>query len=126
MAALSVLMLNGRFSPGLRLLPRVVPRVVAAVAVSRRDGHSVVVKGQDDNLAAYRRGKGGRASFSGIVATVFGASGFLGRYVLNHLGKMGSQVSSGFDTVLADVMEDMGDSFKCGNTKCGRDHWESG
>ena len=35
---------------------------------------------------------GGRQSVSGIVATVFGASGFLGRYAVNHLGRIGSQV----------------------------------
>lgn len=39
-----------------------------------------------------RRGTGGRSSFSGIVATVFGTTGFMGRYVVNKLGKIGSQL----------------------------------
>lgn len=38
------------------------------------------------------RGKGGRSSVSGISATVFGSTGFLGRYVVNRLGRIGSQV----------------------------------
>lgn len=35
---------------------------------------------------------GGRQSVSGIIATVFGATGFMGRYVVSDLGRIGSQV----------------------------------
>lgn len=44
------------------------------------------------NLGAMKRGTGGRSSFNGIVATVFGCTGFLGRYVCNKLGKNGTQM----------------------------------
>ncbi|XP_045637108.1 NADH dehydrogenase [ubiquinone] 1 alpha subcomplex subunit 9, mitochondrial isoform X1 [Ursus americanus] len=63
--------------------------------------------------AVIPHGKGGRSSVSGIVATVFGATGFLGRYVVNHLGRMGSQMivpyrCDPYDTMHLRPMGDLG------------------
>lgn len=38
------------------------------------------------------RGRGGRSSFSGVTATVFGATGFLGKFVVNRFGAVGTQL----------------------------------
>lgn len=43
------------------------------------------------NLSSLKRGTGGRSSFNGMVVTVFGCTGFVGRYVGNKFGKIGSQ-----------------------------------
>jgi len=40
-------------------------------------------------------GRGGRSSTNGLKVAVFGATGFLGRYVCNELGKVGSTVYIG-------------------------------
>lgn len=47
---------------------------------------------KNTNLSAMKRGTGGRSSFNGMVATVFGSTGFIGRYVCNKLGKIGTQM----------------------------------
>lgn len=61
------------------------------------------------SLAA--RGSGGRSSVSGVSAAVFGATGFLGRYVVNQLGRIGSQVTAPFrgDELQARHLRPMGD-----------------
>lgn len=55
----------------------------------------------------------GRQSVSGITATVFGATGFSGRHVVNKLGKVGSQVlipfrGDGMNTRHMKLMGDLG------------------
>ena len=57
------------------------------------------------------RGSGGRSSVSGVTAAVFGSTGFLGRYVVNHLGKIGSQVSAPYrgDELNSRHLRPMGD-----------------
>ncbi|XP_048728364.2 NADH dehydrogenase [ubiquinone] 1 alpha subcomplex subunit 9, mitochondrial-like [Ostrea edulis] len=60
------------------------PAAASSVYIQKRDAGS--------DLAACKRGRGGRSSFSGVVATVFGASGFMGRHIVNRLGQIGSQV----------------------------------
>ncbi|KAL4224731.1 39kDa subunit of ndufa9 [Mactra antiquata] len=65
--------------------PRV-PEMVGCIYVSRRN------KATQLTTTNYKRGTGGRSSFSGIVATVFGAKSTLGHMTVNRLGKVGSQV----------------------------------
>lgn len=79
----------------------------AATSVFRGPSHRQL------HHAVIPHGKGGRSSVSGVVATVFGATGFLGRYVVNHLGRMGSQViipyrCDTYDTMHLRPMGDLG------------------
>ncbi|XP_069763555.1 NADH dehydrogenase [ubiquinone] 1 alpha subcomplex subunit 9, mitochondrial [Narcine bancroftii] len=71
---------------GSRVRRRVLPMSSLLSAVS------IIIQKRNIHHALIPTGKSGRSSFSGIVATVFGASGFLGRYVVNRLGRIGSQV----------------------------------
>ena len=54
---------------------------------------------------------GGRSSVSGATVTVFGGTGFLGRYVINRLGKMGCRVIVPFrgDEIMVRHLKPMGD-----------------
>uniref|UniRef100_UPI00398EC308 NADH dehydrogenase [ubiquinone] 1 alpha subcomplex subunit 9, mitochondrial n=1 Tax=Pristiophorus japonicus TaxID=55135 RepID=UPI00398EC308 len=70
---------------------RVLP-MSSAVSPGLASVVSILIQKRKLHHALIPHGKSGRSSFSGIVATVFGASGFLGRYVVNRLGRIGSQV----------------------------------
>ncbi|XP_023247663.1 NADH dehydrogenase [ubiquinone] 1 alpha subcomplex subunit 9, mitochondrial isoform X2 [Copidosoma floridanum] len=47
---------------------------------------------KNPNLSNLKRGTGGRSSFNGIVCTIFGASGFIGKHVVGRLGRIGTQM----------------------------------
>ncbi|XP_033216242.1 NADH dehydrogenase [ubiquinone] 1 alpha subcomplex subunit 9, mitochondrial isoform X2 [Belonocnema kinseyi] len=57
-----------------------------------------------------KRGTGGRSSFNGTVCTIFGSTGFIGRYLVNRLGKVGTQL----------ILPYRGDHYDCMHLKpCG-------
>jgi len=65
------------------------------------------------NLANMKRGSGYRSSFSGTVATVFGATGMIGRGVTSRFGKNGTQMiipykGDFYDTQRLKVCGDLG------------------
>ncbi|PWN96189.1 NAD(P)-binding protein [Tilletiopsis washingtonensis] len=76
----------------LRAASRAIP--AAAVAAPQARGlHDLVIK-RRTGQPIVRAGPygGGRNSVSGHVATVFGCTGFLGRYIVNRLAQKGTQV----------------------------------
>lgn len=70
--------------------------VASSLSVNQRQCSNqpaaVPVGGTGTKLSSLSRGTGGRSSFSGVVCTVFGASGTLGRFLVNRLGKIGTQL----------------------------------
>ncbi|XP_052798212.1 NADH dehydrogenase [ubiquinone] 1 alpha subcomplex subunit 9, mitochondrial-like [Mya arenaria] len=63
-----------------------IPERLGSMYMVKRD------KTSSANITNYNRGTGGRSSFSGLVVTVFGAKGTLGRFIVNRFGRIGSQV----------------------------------
>ncbi|KYQ59482.1 NADH dehydrogenase [ubiquinone] 1 alpha subcomplex subunit 9, mitochondrial [Trachymyrmex zeteki] len=76
---------------------------IAAVAVQTNHYSSQPEIITNPTTASLKRGTGGRSSFNGIVCTVFGATGFVGRYVCNRLGKIGTQL----------IIPYRGDTYDC-------------
>ncbi|EGF77702.1 hypothetical protein BATDEDRAFT_37370 [Batrachochytrium dendrobatidis JAM81] len=73
------------------LLPRTARSSIHACKTQMRAMHDIV-KREKTGKTYTSLGPGGRSSSSGQTATVFGATGFLGRYVVNNLGKIGTTV----------------------------------
>ncbi|KAK4052945.1 Protein-lysine N-methyltransferase efm5 [Microbotryomycetes sp. JL221] len=76
-----------------RLLTKTVGGSVTAPASHvRLVSNQVVPSTSTGERVFVQKGPGGRHSVTGRVATVFGATGFLGRYVVSKLAKAGTQV----------------------------------
>ncbi|EKX53872.1 hypothetical protein GUITHDRAFT_160957 [Guillardia theta CCMP2712] len=61
------------------------------LSVARRSGRSVFTQTKRFISTEVLSLRGGRSSVTGVVATVFGSTGFVARYVVNKLGRVGTQ-----------------------------------
>ncbi|CAG8539280.1 48_t:CDS:2 [Dentiscutata erythropus] len=57
----------------------------------KRFAHDLIIR-QRTGKPIIKYGAGGRSSVSGHIATVFGCTGFLGRYIVSKLARQGTQV----------------------------------
>ncbi|KXZ51581.1 hypothetical protein GPECTOR_12g544 [Gonium pectorale] len=96
------------------MLP-VLARNAAGSALARLAGLRLVAATSNREyssiMTAQKQGPGGRSSVSGMVATVFGANGFVGSYIVNELARRGSQVVCPFRSTDNEAMhlKQMGD-----------------
>ncbi|XP_050313048.1 NADH dehydrogenase [ubiquinone] 1 alpha subcomplex subunit 9, mitochondrial [Anthonomus grandis grandis] len=106
--------MSGAMSVSLRAAAQ--PRL-GLVAISYNHSRTYSTEDADyTNISLYKRGTGGRSSFNGVVATVFGCTGFIGRYVCNRLGKIGSQLilpyrGDSYDPMRLKLVGDLGQVY---------------
>lgn len=62
--------------------------MLSDVSGTRGYATQLAIRGAD----ALRAGPGGRSSVTGVTATIFGCSGFVGRYISQSLGSLGTQL----------------------------------
>ncbi|KAL1922579.1 uncharacterized protein VTP21DRAFT_10118 [Calcarisporiella thermophila] len=88
---------------------------LTVITMSKRNAHDLMIR-KKTGKPIVSSGAGGRSSVSGHVATVFGCTGFLGRYVTHKLAKIGTQVITPYRDEEAQrplkVMGDLGQVVK--------------
>lgn len=71
-------------------------RLISTAFVDRQNEHTSPMVPEKASLKIdslkLKRGTGYRSSFSGLVVTVFGSTGFLAKPLVNNLARMGCQV----------------------------------